>query len=159
MHYLQYLVPLFLVYLALTANLSLPNLVVGVLVAIAATLLVRPKRRAMSARSVPGAFLALLEYIFILAVDVIRNGLQVARIVLTPSLPIKPGIIAIPSLCSTEMGTALSAHAITVSPGELVVEISEDGTMYTHTLDATDSEKKSAEAQQMRVNLLQRIFP
>jgi multicomponent Na+:H+ antiporter subunit E len=159
MHYLQYIVPLFLIYLALTAEISIPNLVMGVLVAVAASLLVRPRRRAMTGRQVPVAFLALLQYILILMVDVIKNGLQVARIVLTPKLPIKPGIIAIPSYCSTEMGTALSAHAITVSPGELVVEISEDGVMYTHALDASDSEKKAAEAQEMRVNLLQRIFP
>jgi multicomponent Na+:H+ antiporter subunit E len=159
MHYLQYMIPLFLIYLALTSNISPANLVIGMLVAVAVTVLVRPRRKAMSARSVPIAMLALLEYIFILMVDVIKNGLQVARIVLTPQLPIQPGIIAIPSQCSTEMGTALSAHAITVSPGELVVEISEDGVMYTHALDARDSEEKSRHAQQMRVNLLQRIFP
>jgi multicomponent Na+:H+ antiporter subunit E len=159
MHYLQYFVPLLLIYLALTSDLSLPNILLGLLVSFSVTLLIRPVRRAMPAGRVPGAFLALLEYIFILALDVLKNGLQVARIVLTPSLPIKPGIIAIPSLCATDMGTALSAHAITVSPGELVVEISEDGVMYTHCLDATGSEEKAAEAQRMRVNLLQRIFP
>lgn len=159
MHYLQYFIPLFLIYLALTSDVSFPNIVLGLLVSGAVTLLIRPVRRAMPPQRVPVAFLALLEYIFILMVDVIKNGLQVARIVLTPSLPIKPGIIAIPSLCATDMGTALSAHAITVSPGELVVEISEDGIMYTHTLDATESEQKAAEAQKMRVNLLQRIFP
>jgi multicomponent Na+:H+ antiporter subunit E len=159
MHYLQYFVPLFLIYLALTSDISLPNIFLGIVVAVAVTLLIRPVRRAMPANRVPGAFLALLEYIFILMVDVIKNGLQVARIVLTPSLPIKPGIIAIPSFCATDMGTALSAHAITVSPGELVVEISEDGIMYTHCLDATGSEQKAADAQRMRVNLLQRIFP
>jgi multicomponent Na+:H+ antiporter subunit E len=88
--------------------------------------------------------LATVQYIFILLVDIMRNGLQVARIVLTPSLPIKPGIITIPSHCDTELGTALTAHAITVSPGELVVEVGEDGTMYTHCLDAVVSEVEAA---------------
>jgi multicomponent Na+:H+ antiporter subunit E len=156
---IYFIIPLWFIYLALTADLSLSNLLLGLLIAVAVTGLVHPGRRPLELRRLPGAAFAMTQYILILMIDVARNGLQVARFVLTPSLPIKPGIIAIPSLCQTEMGTALSAHAITVSPGELVVEISDDGTMYTHCLDATDSVKKSTEAQQMRVNLLQKIFP
>jgi multicomponent Na+:H+ antiporter subunit E len=156
---LYYFIPLWLIYLTLTADLSISNLLVGALVAGFITSLVHPSRGGLNLKRVPSAALALAQYILILAVDIVKNGVQVARIVLTPNMPIQPGIIAIPSLCQTPMGTALSAHAITVSPGELVVEIGEDGIMYTHTLDATDSEVKAAEAQQMRVNLLQRIFP
>jgi multicomponent Na+:H+ antiporter subunit E len=159
MHYITSILLLWLVYLALTGNLAWNNLVVGLLFAAAVTLLMRPRRRAMNIRRFPAAFFAMLRYVGILMWDIVVNGIQVARIVLTPSLPIQPGIIAIPSLCESELGTALSAHAITVSPGELVVEISEDGVMYTHTLDATNSEKKAADAQRLRVNLLQKIFP
>jgi multicomponent Na+:H+ antiporter subunit E len=137
----------------------LNNLVVGLLFAVAVTLLMRPRRRSWDIRRFPSALLALLQYVGILMWDIMVNGIQVARIVLTPGLPIQPGIIAIPSLCESEMGTALSAHAITVSPGELVVEIGRDGVMYTHALDATNSDKKAADAQRLRVNLLQKIFP
>jgi multicomponent Na+:H+ antiporter subunit E len=159
MRHIRYIIPLLLVYLALTADLSVSNLILGTVIAAAVSYLIHPPQREFNLRRLPAATLAMAQYIFILAIDVGKNGLQVARIVLTPSLPIEPGIIAIPSLCETEAGTALSAHAITVSPGELVVEISEDGTMYTHCLDATNSEAKAAEAQQLRLNLLQKIFP
>jgi multicomponent Na+:H+ antiporter subunit E len=159
LHYILIHLLLLLIYLALTSNIALNNIIVGLLFATAITFMVRPQRTRFDLQRLPGAVLAMAQYILILIWDVIGNGLQVARIVLTPSLPIQPGIIAIPSLCETEMGTALSAHAITVSPGELVVEISEDGTMYTHALDATHSERHSANAQRMRVNLLQKIFP
>lgn len=157
--YVRIIIPLLIIYLALTYNLELSNILLGIFVASAVALLIGPQRQSYDLRRLPGAVFATLQYVFILLVDIMKNGLQVARIVLTPSLPIKPGIISIPSHCDTELGTALSAHAITVSPGELVVEIGEDGTMYTHCLDATDSEVKAAEAQKMRVNLLRKIFP
>lgn len=157
--YVRIIIPLLIIYLALTSNLELSNVLLGMVVALAVALLIGPQRHPYELRRLPAALLATGQYVLILLVDIMKNGLQVARIVLTPSLPIKPGIISIPSHCDTELGTALSAHAITVSPGELVVEVGEDGTMYTHCLDATDSDVKAAEAQKMRVNLLRKIFP
>lgn len=157
--YVRIIIPLLIIYLALTSNLELSNVLLGLVVAMAVALLIGPQRYPYELRRLPVALLATGQYVLILLVDIMKNGLQVARIVLTPSLPIKPGIISIPSHCDTELGTALSAHAITVSPGELVVEVGEDGTMYTHCLDATDSDVKAAEAQKMRVNLLRKIFP
>jgi multicomponent Na+:H+ antiporter subunit E len=157
--YLRIIAPLLIIYLALTSNLELSNILLGLIVAGVVAFLIGPQRHPYELHRLPGALLATGKYILILMIDIMKNGLQVARIVLTPSLPIKPGIISIPSQCDTELGTALSAHAITVSPGELVVEVGEDGTMYTHCLDATDSEVKAAEAQKIRVNLLRKIFP
>jgi hypothetical protein len=53
-----------------------------------------------------------------------------SRLVLDPALPVKPGIIAIPSDCDLGLAADLSAHAITLAPGEKAVEIGRDGTMY-----------------------------
>ena len=50
------------------------------------------------------------------------------------------------------------AHAITLTPGELVVEMSDEGTMYTHTLDTSHAEDHMAEAQKMREELLRKIM-
>jgi multicomponent Na+:H+ antiporter subunit E len=157
--YLRIIIPLLIIYLALTSNVELSNIIMGLLIASAVAFLIGPQRQTYELRRLPAALFAMGQYTLILMIDIIKNGIQVARILLTPSLPIQPGIISIPSHCDTEFGTALSAHAITVSPGELVVEVGEDGTMYTHCLDATNSEVKAAEAQKMRVNLLQKIFP
>lgn len=90
--------------------------------------------------------------------DVIRGGISTARIVLDPKLPINPGIIAIPSGSKSDLGTALSAHAITLSPGELVVAIDDEGVMYTHCLDVTDTEKFIEKAQSTRKNFLSKMF-
>lgn len=156
---LQVSVPLFIVYLALTGNVQPANLVVGTLVAVGISLL-RPKMNLplMSLKRIPQFLWAGIRYLFVVAWDVIRGGISTARIVLDPNLPLNPGIIAIPSGTQSELGTALSAHSITLSPGEMVVAIDDEGVMYTHCLNVDDSERIVAEAQKLRKNLLSRMF-
>jgi multicomponent Na+:H+ antiporter subunit E len=150
---------LWVVYVALTANWEVGNLVLGLLIAVGLTLLLRPEPRTIDPRRLPTAFLALMRYLIVVIYDMFASGLRVARILLDPALPIKPGIIAIPTGCASELATALSAHSITLAPGEMVIEIDEPGVMYVHALDATRAEEYVAGAQQLRQDLLRRIFP
>jgi len=150
---------LWLVYLALTANLEVRNLVLGLLVAIGLTRLMRPPVAQLELQRLPRVLLALGRYCLVVVSDAVKSGLFAARLVLDPALPVKPGIIAIPSGCDSELATALSAHAITLAPGEMVVEIGEGGIMYTHTLDVTRAPEYVADAQAMRRELLREIFP
>ncbi|MAT96276.1 MAG: hypothetical protein CL608_03965 [Anaerolineaceae bacterium] len=158
MHYLTFIIPVWLLYLLLTGNWAVNNLVTGLILAGLVVLLVRPAKRPFTWKRLPDALLASGIYLLRLLWDLLVSGIQVARIVLNPSLPINPGIVAIPSQCVTDLGVALSAHAITLTPGELVVEIDEAGIMYTHMLDASNPDEMVAEAQQMRRDLLSRIF-
>ncbi len=155
---LRLTIPLLLVYLALTSNLAWNNLLVGFLVGAGLSWLLRPSLKPFAWRRLPGALLATVRYMLVLLVDLITAGIQVALIVLDPKLPIQPGVVAIPSGCKSELATALSAHAISLTPAEQVVEIDEDGVMYTHCLDATRAAEYAADAQKMRRDLLQKIF-
>ena len=158
MHIITFIIPVWLLYLLLSANWSVRNLVTGLVLAGIVALLIRPEKRPLDWKRLPDALLASLLYLLRLLRELAISGIQVARIVLSPSLPIQPGIIAIPSQCQSDFGVALSAHAITLTPGEMVVEIDAAGVMYTHVLDATDAEKRVADAQQIRRDLLSRIF-
>lgn len=158
MYYLLIIVPLLFVYLELSSNFEPSNIVVGLMIVTGIVRLVNPGRRPTDWRRLPYAALALARYLAILAYDVIASGIQMVRLVLDPTLPVKPGIAAIPSQCESELGTALSAHAITLAPGEMVVEIDEKGVMFTSCLDVTRAEEYAAEAQKMRKDLLQKIF-
>ena len=158
MYYLLIIIPLLFVYLELSSNFELSNIIVGLMIVTGITKLIRPQHFSIDWHRLPSSVSALVLYLVILVYDVIASGIQVARIVLDPALPIKPGIVAIPSQCDSEMGTALSAHAITLAPGEMVVEMDEKGVMYTRCLDITNSEKYTEDAQRMRKNLLQKIF-
>jgi multicomponent Na+:H+ antiporter subunit E len=151
-------IPLWLLYLILSGNFEMANLLAGIVIAVGVTTFIRPRSRKVELRRLPGALVALTRYLFLLAYDLVTSGIQVARIVLNPALPISPGIVAIPTDCQSELSLALSAHALSVSPGELVIEIDDHGVMYTHVLDATSKSKYVKEAQRVRENLLRKIF-
>jgi len=120
MYYLLIIVPLLFVYLELSSNFELSNIIVGLIIVTGIVKLIRPRRLHTDWRRLPSSVFALVRYLVKLVYDVIASGIQVARIVMDPALPIKPGIVSIPSECESEMGTALSAHAITLAPGEMV---------------------------------------
>ncbi|MCS6910916.1 MAG: Na+/H+ antiporter subunit E [Anaerolineales bacterium] len=145
-----------LVYLGLTSNFEPANIIIGLLLGAGMAALEYPRRGMIAARQLLGAAWALPVYLARLAVDIIRSGLIVARIVLDPKLPIHPGIVAIRSGMGP-WGTALSAHAITITPGEMVMEIAEDGTMYVHCLDVESSGATAEEEQAKRRALLEKI--
>ena len=157
-YYLRVAIPLTVIYLLVTSNFELSNIIVGAIIALLLAMLVRPHTQAINWQNSPIMILALVRYIVLLVWDVFLNGLKVAYIVLTPNLQIKPGILAVRSGCKTEIGTALSAFAITAAPGEMVIEISDDGIMYTHCLIAVDKDEQIAEAQAHRRDMLEQIF-
>jgi multicomponent Na+:H+ antiporter subunit E len=158
MAYIRTILISLLIYLALTMNLEIVNIVVGVLVGIGVALFTKPARTHVALSRLPLGIVTFAVYIALLALDVIRSGINVARLVLDPKLPIRPGVVAIKSGTKSELGTALSAHAITITPGEMVIEIGDDGTMYTHCLDAVSSGAGADAAQTKRREMLEKIF-
>lgn len=158
MAYLRSIILSLLIYLALTMNLAISNIVVGVLIGIGVALFTKPARTRVPLSRLPQGIVMFFVYIALLALDVLRSGINVARIVLNPKLPTRPGIVAIKSGTRSELGTALSAHAITITPGEMVIEIGDDGTMYTHCLDAVSSGAGADAAQAKRREMLEKIF-
>jgi multicomponent Na+:H+ antiporter subunit E len=158
---MRYVWPIFIltsIYLVLTSNFALNNIVAGIVVAVIVLLLFRPQSENLAWKRLPTAVFATIKYIIHLMVDLLVSGIEVARIVLSPSMPINPGIVAIPTNCESDLSRALSAHAITLTPGEMVVEVKEDGTMYTHMLDVTDADEQVREAQELRETMLKKIF-
>jgi multicomponent Na+:H+ antiporter subunit E len=159
MKYIPIILIFTLTYVALTSNLEPLNILVGLLIAAGVTALVRPPVRSRTVGQSLRSLLAGFRYIGVLTYDLLVSGLQTARMVLSPSLPIKPGVLTIPSNTQTDLGAALSAHAITLTPGEMVVEMDADNNMYTHVLDVTKAEAYLHDAQEMRRTLLNEIFP
>jgi len=149
---------LILAYLLLTANPEWSNVVLGAAVAVLVMALIPRTADVRECQGFLKVVPAALQYGVILGVDLVKSGIQVARIVLHPKLPIRPGIVAVPAGCRSDLGRALSAHAMTLTPGQLVVGIDESGILYTHCLDTTDAYASMTRAQETRAELLQRIF-
>lgn len=158
--HLQIAFSLMLVYLALThqpGEKFLPNLVFGFLIAMGVSLFIPARRQPVDLRRALTSLIGLLRYALLVVADMFKSAYNVARLVLDPKLPIRPGIVAIDSGCQSELATALSAHAITLTPGEMVVAMDERGIMYIHTLELDRSDEYAEEAQSLRRNLLSKI--
>jgi multisubunit Na+/H+ antiporter MnhE subunit len=157
LHNARLILTLLFIYLLLTGNAYPGNLLLGLLLAVGLVLLIRPTHRSINPRNLWRMTRAVIRYLGLLLWDIALNAWWVTLVVFKRR-PFNPGIIAIDSNCQTELGVALSAHAITASPGEMVVEIGDDGKMYTHCLDVTDKDKLMADAQALRRDLLDDIF-
>ncbi len=158
---MAFLLPFFVLlftYLALSGSIRLPNLIIGTLISISILALLRPRRPPVNWSRIPSAFLALTRYILLLIKNTIVSALQVSKIVFHPGLPIKPGIIKIPPECESELGQALGSFAISITPGELLIEMGKDGTLYVHTLDVEQTEQLALKSQELRQNLMKKIF-
>jgi multicomponent Na+:H+ antiporter subunit E len=159
MRRIQIAIPIFLAYLALSGSLTPANLIVGALVALGVSALLPAGNEPIFAWKRSPIFMwALFRYLFVVGADIVKGGIVTAQLVLDPKLPVNPGIIAIPSGSNTELGAALSAHAISLSPGELVVEMDDEGTLYVHCLDVAKSSQYADEAQSLRRTLLNEMF-
>lgn len=127
-----------LMWAAITGAFTFGNLVLGGVVGLIALLLMRNRiakpilfhkfRRAVS---LAGLFLYELSL----------SALRVAVLVLRPDMRkhLKPGIIAFPLKVTTDPEITLLANLITLTPGTLSVDVSNDRkTLYVHALSVPD---------------------
>ncbi len=90
-------------------------------------------------RYTPEAVRATLLYLLFFFKELMKANLRLAKIVLSPSLPINPGFVKVRTKLKSPMGRLLLANSITLTPGTLTVEM-EGEWLYVHwvTMDASD---------------------
>lgn len=137
-----------LIWGAITGNFSELNLLLGALVGGGAALLLR--------HSFGGApVLRKLRRIWSLAVlflyELMVSAVRVGLIVLTPDLRsvLRPAIVAFPLTVTSDAEIALLANLITLTPGTLSVDVSDDRTtLYIHVLNLASREQLIADIAQ-----------
>lgn len=74
---------------------------------------------------VPVAHLSLhfLTYLPWLVWEVVKSNVQMARIVLDPKLPIRPGIVRVKGKQRTDLGRVIFANSITMTPGTVTIAV------------------------------------
>jgi len=157
---LLYALPMALVWVVIVGNATVEVFAVGFAAGLVLVFLLRPRYFTVRWQQLPGQLLALVFYVAMLFWDIFRSGLDVAQRVLSPNMRLKPGIIAVSTQDHehNRIILTLSANYISLTPGELVVEVSDDHVMYVHCLDVEASDKTADKAQARRLNLLQRIL-
>lgn len=71
--------------------------------------------------------------------ELVKSAFDVIRHIITPKLKIRPGIFAYTTELQGDWEVTLLSCLITLTPGTLTMEISEDGkTLYIHAIDIED---------------------
>jgi len=128
----------FIIWLLLTWTVYLPSILIGIGVSVFISLwfadffIQHPENFFQIKR-----FLYLLLFIPIFIFYCILANFDVAYRVLHPKLPIKPGIVKVKTSLSSLIGRVALANCITLTPGTLTVELTDDGYLYVHWINVT----------------------
>jgi multicomponent Na+:H+ antiporter subunit E len=134
---------LFAFWVLLNGSLAVDVLVVGALVAVAIAMLFRGGLSFLAdARLTPASAVATFMYFGHFAAELVRANLRLAVIVLSPELPIRPGIVKVRTRLKSPMGRLLLANSISLTPGTLTIEM-EGEWLYVHcvTVEHTDADE------------------
>ena len=101
---------------------------------------------AVSARSKNQSYFELVPRIisltFYFLFELIKANLQVAFDVSTPHYFMKPAIVAVPLDIKSDLGITILANLITLTPGTLSLDVSDDrSTLYVHAMYVTDKKE------------------
>lgn len=126
-----------LAWVALTGGLTLGGLVIGFLIGLAAMWLVRPLFPET------GSYFMRLYYwvrlIVMFVYELVVSSIPVVRDVLTPGQASQPALIAVPLNVTTDLQITLLANFISLTPGTLTLDVSEDRkTLYIHAMFGDD---------------------
>jgi len=133
-------------WLLLNGSLASDVLIVGLIAALAITLLFRNGLSVVSEfRFTPQALMAAPAYVVYFLKELVKSNLKLAGIVLSPALPLHPGIVKVRTRLKSPMGRLLLANSITLTPGTLTVEM-EGEWLYIHwvSVEAEDTEAATA---------------
>jgi multicomponent Na+:H+ antiporter subunit E len=85
-----------------------------------------------------------LVYIPVFFYYVIKANLDVVYRALHPQMPIKPGIVKIKTNLKTDSAITALANSITLTPGTLTVDLTDDGYLYIHWINVQSDDVEQA---------------
>jgi len=147
MRYFVFFILLMVFWLFITFSLEAGSLIIGgVCAAITAAIFGRYFVAGLPKLFQPLRYVWAVLYAFVFFWECIKANLDVAYRVLHPGLPIKPGIVKVKLNIKTEIGKAMLANSITMTPGTITIDIIDDYIfihwIYVRTTDPEEYSKK-----------------
>jgi len=85
---------------------------------------------------------AAIKLLLIFIRELILSNIAILKVILKPKLDIKPGIFALPTELTKDWEITVLANLITLTPGTLVIDISDDNKLlYIHAMDLDNVEQ------------------
>jgi multicomponent Na+:H+ antiporter subunit E len=127
-----------LTWAALQGDLNVINLVIGFLVSAAVIYVFR--QMFFEPRYFTKIGLG-IKLVLVFFKELIKANLSVLKIVISPRLRVRSGVIAMPTELRNDVALTLLANMITLTPGTLTLDISPDRRyLFVHTLNLDDPE-------------------
>lgn len=125
-----------MVWVALTGKFTVVNFSFGIVLCY---LLMWISTRDSEDRKYFSKIPKIISFFFYFLYELVKANLEVAYDVITPRFYMKPGIIGVPLTAETDLEITLLANLITLTPGTLSLDVSEDRkTLYVHAMYITD---------------------
>ncbi len=82
----------------------------------------------------PKAIMYWFVYIFVFLMELVKSNFDVAFRVISPKLPINPGIVEVKTKLKSKLGRMILTNSITLTPGTFTVELIDDR-IFIHWID------------------------
>ena len=151
---------MFVVWLGFTTSLDPQELITGLLVSFAVALLTAKYNNCCGMEILhPKRIFLIIKYFIVFMGALFKANIDVAKRVLSPSLPINPGIVEFESKLHSEFAKMILANSITLTPGTLSVDVV-DQHFYIHWLEvkSVDSETAYNEIAKQFEDILLKIY-
>ncbi len=121
-----------LVWVAMTGHFDVASLIAGFVIGYAVLYLLQ---RVVGRSSYFLKSVLLVRFAGFYTLEVVRSNLRVAIDVVTPVSRAQPGVVAVPLDATTDAEITLLANLITMTPGSLSVDVSDDrSVIYVHSM-------------------------
>lgn len=123
------------------------------------------RRKEVDGESLPrrdyfALYLHTLRFVARFLREVVVANVQVVRVVLSPRIRIRPGIIRYPLDVQTDSGITLLADSITLTPGTLTVDIAPDrSALFIHVLDIDEPDRVRNDIKQRLESYTSKVMP
>jgi multicomponent Na+:H+ antiporter subunit E len=135
---------LMIVWVLLNNTFQPDILIVGVVIAFFLSLFLCKKCELFADMNfTPKGLIYTIIFLGVFFIELIKSNLDVTRRVLTPSLPINPGIVEVKTKLKSKFARMLLANTITLTPGTLTVEVKDDS-FFIHWIDVESDDINAA---------------
>ncbi|MCE9665362.1 Na+/H+ antiporter subunit E [Halomonas sp. M5N1S17] len=143
-----------LAWVILSGDFSGPNLVIGLVFGYITLVLIEPQVPAL--KGYPGRIPRILRFLGFFIKELVQANLRVGFDILTPPWHMKPGVIAMPLEARTELEITMVANLISLTPGTLSLDVSDDRkVLYIHAMFLDDEEELRRNLKEMECRALE----
>ena len=143
-----------LAWVLLSGDFSGLNLLVGLIFGYITLILIEPQLDSL--KGYPARVPRFIGFIGFFIKELIQANLRVAFDIVTPPWHMKPGVIAMPLSARTEMEITMVANLISLTPGTLSLDVSDDRkVLYIHAMFLDNEEELRRNLKEMEHRALE----